>query len=205
MKLKLMLVGGLVGAMMVPVGVAQSASSRDKAIGGGQAFLDSRDASGAGDTVAFTAQRAKGAPDGSDAAVGQIQVNRRGTNAVRFHGTITCLVVNGGRSEGVAYMSGTTRANKRVPAQPFELYVTDGGKGQMERSNDMIMLFVGDETDQGDDGSADDEQGPCGFAEEVSGVNMARGNVQTWNNNSSEDQEPPSRSMLSLPSLLRLK
>ena len=204
MKLKLVLAGALAATMAFPVAAADSASSRDKAIGGGQAFLDSRDANGAGDTVAFQAQREKGAEDGSDLADGQIQVNRRGGNAVKFHGTIDCLVVNGGRSEGVAYMSGTTRASKNVPQQPFELYVTDGGKGQQERE-DMIMLFVGDETDQGDDGSADDEQGPCGFAEEVSGVAMSRGNVQTWNNNTSEDQEPESRIGLPLQNLLRLK
>ena len=205
MKMKLVLVGALAASVAFPVSAADSASSRDKAIGGGQAFLDSRDASGAGDTVAFTAQREKGAPEGSDLADGQIQVNRRGDNAVKFHGTVECLVVNGGRSEGVAYMSGTTRANKNVPAQPFELYVTDGGKGQAER-NDMIMLFVGaEETDQGDDGTADDDQGPCGFAESVEGVSMARGNVQTWNNNTSEDQDPPSDAMLGLGNLLRLK
>lgn len=198
---KKLILAALAGVLALPVASADSASTRDKVTGGGQAFLDSRDAKGAGDTVAFQAQRERGAADGSDAADGQIQVNRRGDNAVKFHGEITCLVVNGGKSEGVAYMSGTTRASKSVPAQPFELYVTDGGKGKAER-NDMIMLFVGDETDQGDDGSADDEQGPCGFAEEVDGVSMARGNVQTWNNNTSEDQEPESRTALRLPSLL---
>ena len=129
--------------------------------------------------MAFTAQHEKGAPEGSDLADGQIQVNRRGSDPVKFHGTIDCLVVNGGRSEGVDYMSGTSRANKNLPAQPFELYVSD-------------------------DGSADDEQGPCGFAEEVSGVSMGRGSVRTWNNDTSEDQEPEGR-MLGLTNLLRLK
>lgn len=202
MSRKLVLVGALVGVLAIPVGSASAAPSRDKATGGGQAFFDSREASGAGDTVAFTAQRERNAADGSDAADGQIQVNRRGDNAIKFHGEITCLVVNGGRSEGVAYMSGLTRASKTVPAQPFELYVTDGGKGQAER-NDLIALFVGEETDQGDAGQEDDAEGPCGFAEQPEGVSLARGNVQTWNNNTSEDQEPESRFLSALA--LRLK
>lgn len=193
MKSKLMLIGALAGVAALPVSAADSAPSRDKATGGGQTFFESDGAgSGAGDTVAFTAQRAKNAPDGSTDATGQIQVNRRGENAIKFHGTITCLVVEGAQSMGAAYMSGTSRNGI-----PFELYVTDGGKGQSER-NDLINLWAGPETDQGDPGPSGDE-GPCGTPDEPSGVALARGNVQTWNNNTSED---PDRSF-KLPALLR--
>jgi hypothetical protein len=176
----------LVCALLAAVpATAGAGNTRDRATGGGQAFLDSRDQNGAGDTVAFSAHRAKGAASDSDAATGQIQVNRRGDNAVKFHGNITCLVVNGGKSVGTAYMSGTSRGGT-----PFELYVSDGGKGQDER-NDMIMLFVGDETTQNDSSSAD---GPCGFDEQPDGVSLARGNVQTYNGSTDEDQTPPSAS-----------
>jgi hypothetical protein len=181
----LILACALLAATAILPGTAGAGSSRDRATGGGQSFLDSRDAKGAGDTVAFTAQRARGAEDGSDAATGQVQVNRRGDNAVKFHGTITCLVVNGGNSTGYAYMSGTARNGK-----PFELYVSDGGKGQDER-NDAIMLFYDGETTSNDD---DNEDGPCGFDEEPDTVNLARGNVQTYNANTSEDADPESSS-----------
>lgn len=115
--------------------------------------------------------------------------------SVKFHGTITCLVVNGGNSVGNAYMSGTSRGG-----EPFELYVTDGGKGLDER-NDMIALFVGDETQSNDSSTSD---GPCGFDSQPDTVTLARGNVQTYNANTSEDETAPSQSSSSLGlSLLR--
>lgn len=185
--------------------IATADSPRDRATGGGQAFFSGEPA-GAGDTVAFTAQRAKAAANDEVAANGQIQVNRRTTGVTKFHGTITCLVVTGGKSEGAAYMSGTSRASKTQPAQSFELYVTDGGKGAMER-DDTIALFVGDETDQGDDNRADD--GPCGIGGEPDDldVDLARGNVQTHNASTEEEaeffpaEEPAPVSGLTLPPL----
>jgi len=123
--------------------VASGASTRDAITGGGQAFFGSNGETGqgAGDTVAFSAKRAKGTPEGSTDAVGQIQVNRRTTTQVKFHGTFHCLVVNGepNSGAGMAWASGESR-----DGTPFQLYVEDGGKGQMER-NDMITLLVGDQ------------------------------------------------------------
>jgi hypothetical protein len=174
-----------------------SGPPRDKATGGGQAFFDSREPTGAGDTVAFTAQRARDAAGDSSDATGQVQVNRRGDNAVKFHGIVDCLVVNASdpdsgdpvvsKGQGEAYISGYVRGDQ---SKRFELYVKDGGKGQMERVNDMIALFAPGETDQGDPGSSDDNAGPCGFAEAPTDVDvtMARGNVQVTNANTGEDQ-----------------
>jgi len=181
MKVRGLLVAGAVAALALPA-VTMGANTRDAITGGGQAFFatDGVPGQGAGDTVAFTAKREKGAPDMSDAAVGQIQVNRRTTDAVKFHGTFECLVVNGtpGSGAGYAYASGESRDNV-----PFQLYVEDGGKGQMER-NDMIMLFVGEDTEDGD--------GPCGFGDfdrTEDSISLSRGNVQVRNRNTTEDVE----------------
>lgn len=163
--------------------VASGASTRDAITGGGQAFFGSNGETGqgAGDTVAFTAKRERGAAEGSTDAVGQIQVNRRTTNQVKFHGTFNCLVVNGepNSGAGMAWASGESRTGT-----PFQLYVEDGGKGQMER-NDMITLLVGDDTEDGD--------GPCGFEDaDTDSISLSRGNVQVRNRDTSEDNEEQS-------------
>ena len=160
--------------------VASGASTRDAITGGGQAFFGSNGETGqgAGDTVAFSAKRAKGTPEGSTDAVGQIQVNRRTTTQVKFHGTFHCLVVNGepNSGAGMAWASGESR-----DGTPFQLYVEDGGKGQMER-NDMITLLVGDQTEDGD--------GPCGFEDtDTDSISLSRGNVQVRNRDTSEDAQ----------------
>jgi hypothetical protein len=169
----------IVAVLALPT-VASGASTRDAITGGGQAFFGTggETGQGAGDTVAFTAKREKGAADGTDAAVGQIQVNRRTTNAIKFHGTFECLVVNGepNSGAGMAWASGISRSG-----QQFQLYVEDGGKGQMER-NDMIMLLVGEDTQDGD--------GPCGFDDaDTDSIALSRGNVQVRNRNISEDHQ----------------
>jgi hypothetical protein len=189
-KLKALLITAAAVAVAVPTvaGAASGGTTRDSITGGGQAFFDMTDpaaATGAGDTVAFQAQRAKYATGDSTDATGNIQVNRRTTNQVKFHGTFDCLVVDGdpGSGAGTAYASGQSRGGV-----PFELYVEDGGKGQLER-NDMIMLFVGDET-ANNDGQGEDV---CGFSDsDFDTVSMARGNVQVRNRNIAEDAEPQS-------------
>jgi len=183
MKVRGLLVAGAVAALALPA-VTMGANTRDAVTGGGQAFFGTNGEAGpgAGDTVAFTAKRAKGA-EGSDAAVGQIQVNRRTTDQVKFHGTFDCLVVNGepGSGAGYAYGSGEAR-----DSTPFQLYVEDGGKGAMER-NDMIMLFVDDDVQSGD--------GPCGFDDfdpDEDSISLSRGNVQVRNRDTTEDVEEES-------------
>jgi len=211
MKLKTLVIAGAIMAIAVPVADAAkggssadptSGNTRDSATGGGQAFFDTAaPTSGAGDTVAFQAQRAKGADPGSDDATGQIQVNRRSNpavdnseGAVKFHGTIDCLVTNGVKGSGMgdAFISGESRSGI-----PFELYVNDGGTGQTER-DDNIMLFVGDETENNDadenndTDTTNDKKEVCGFSEydPTSALELFRGNVQVRNRDNSADNYP---------------
>jgi len=80
----------------------------------------------------------------------------------------------------MAWASGESR-----DGTPFQLYVEDGGKGQMER-NDMITLLVGDDTEDGD--------GPCGFEDmDTDSISLSRGNVQVRNRDTSEDAEENSQ------------
>jgi hypothetical protein len=199
MKIRTLVIAGAVVALAVPnvAGAAKGGTTRDSATGGGQAFFDRDDptgSTGAGDTVAFQAQHAKGAAADSTDATGQIQVNRRTTGAIKFHGTIDCLASNGSQEkDGIsyAYMSGTSRANRTAPAQPFELFVQDGGSGPQER-NDAIMLFVGSETTQNDSDSEDRTE-VCGFSDfdrENDPIALYRGNVQVRNRSVANDVEP---------------
>jgi hypothetical protein len=179
MKKTGLLAAAAVAVLALPTG-ASAASTRDAITGGGQAFFGSNGETGqgAGDTVAFSAKRERGAAEGSTDAIGQLQVNRRTTNQVKFHGTFNCLVVNGepNSGAGMAWASGESRGGV-----PFQLYVEDGGKGQQER-DDMILLFVGDETQDGD--------GPCGFEDtDTDSISLSRGNVQVRNRDTSEDAE----------------
>ena len=194
MKRRGLLIAVSAAVLALPT-VASGASTRDAITGGGQAFFGSNGETGqgAGDTVAFSAKRAKGTPEGSTDAVGQIQVNRRTTSQVKFHGTFHCLVVNGepNSGAGMAWASGESR-----DGTPFQLYVEDGGKGQAER-NDMIMLFVGDETQDGD--------GPCGFEDtDTDSISLSRGNVQVRNRDTSEDAQQQSSNEASPLSALGL-
>ena len=193
MKLKALLVTGAAIAVAIPTvaGAAQGGTTRDAITGGGQAFFGSEDGvptTGAGDTVAFTAKRAKGAADGSTAATGNIQVNRRTTSQVKFHGSFSCLVVNGEPNSGAGYAFASGASRTGVP---FELFVQDGGKGPQER-NDLIMLYVGGETD------GENDDGPCGFEGDfdpaTDSIPLARGNVQVRNRNMTEDAPEQSQS-----------
>ena len=194
MKLKALLIAALAAAVAIPTvaGAAKGGNNtRDGITGGGQAFFDMREdttGGGAGDTIAFTAKRARDAATTSTDAEGQIQVRRRTTGAVKFHGEFECLVVNGepNSGAGIAFASGASR-----DGVPFELYVEDGGKGAMER-NDMIMLFYGTEAD------GENNDGPCGtegdFDPAEDTVSLARGNVQVRNRSTDEDDPQPSGS-----------
>ena len=172
----------VVAVAAIPV-TADAGSPRDRATGGGQVLLDPNNppTTGALDTVAFTAQQEHGATD--SAADGQLQVNRRsgGADAVKFHGTVECLIVNGTK----AYISGESR-----DGVPFKLFVVDGGSGQAERGTDQMIVWYGAETDENDP----DQQVPgnftppqedefCGIEEDPNStrtVTVARGNTQVY-------------------------
>lgn len=173
------LLGAVAALTAVPV-AADANSARDRATGGGQIIVDPNtppDAKGAFDTIAFTAQRERGATDASGLADGQVQVNRRTTNQIKFHGIVECLIVIGGKSEGEAFISGESR-----DGVPFELYVFDGGKGAQERAEDLTMIWYGEEISENQpDQIQPPEDEHCGIEEDPEDVRgMARGNNQVY-------------------------
>jgi hypothetical protein len=138
-------------AMLAAVGavvaapVADADPPRDSASGGGQVLLDpnSPPTTGALDTIAFTAQRERGADDESGAADGQLQVNRRSGDALKFHGEVQCLIVVGNK----AYISGE-QSNQEGEGTPFELYIEDGSTGNEGAGGDMALVWYGSETSE---------------------------------------------------------
>jgi len=193
---KLALLAAVGATAVVPV-AADADSPRDRATGGGQIFLDadSQPGQGALDTLAFTAQRARGAASDSVAATGQVQVNRRsGTEdaQVKFHGVVTCLVVFGDKSQGEAYISGYEKGtlDDEDGPVPFELYVVDGGSGAAERNADQALVWYGAETEdnQSDDQTPGKTPIPepeyCGIEDDPSSKRpipaLARGNYQVY-------------------------
>ena len=172
-------------ATMVAFPVAAGADApRDKATGGGQLLLDPNDprTTGAFDTVAFTAQRERGATDESGLADGQVQVNRRGETQYKFHGEVECLIVVGNK----AYISGT-QSNGAEEGTPFELYIVDGGDGANERGGDQGLVWYGPETDENEPDDVPGDYAPpedefCGIEEDPKSKRgipvLSRGNYQ---------------------------
>lgn len=135
---------GVLGALPMTAGAE---SPRDRATGGGQILIDpnSPPQTGALDTLAFTAQRARDAAADSPLATGQVQVNRRSGEALKFHGIVECLVVVGNK----AYISGYERGtedNEDGPT-PFELFVQDNGEGGAA-ADDEGLVWYGPETEE---------------------------------------------------------
>jgi hypothetical protein len=213
---KLGLLAAVAAVAVVPVS-ADAESPRDRATGGGQVLLDPNNppTTGALDTVAFTAQRAQGATDDSGLARGQVQVNRRsgGADAVKFHGVVECLIVFGTKSSGKAYISGHV---KNDPETPFELYVVDGGSGEMERGADQILVWYGAETEENEPDEEFPENMPtgppedefCGIEEDPSSKRaipvQARGNTQVYDAsaaNAAQAQRSTSTRSLSVSAL----
>ncbi len=185
MKVRTLGLLGVVGALAV-VPAASADSGRDRVTGGGQVLLDPNEPprTGALDTVAFQAQE-----DKSGVARGQVQVNRRGEDALKFHGIVDCLVVIGGKSHGEAFISGFTRGSD--PADPdnrFELYVTDGGTGQDERGTDVTMLWFGPEQSENEPDQIQNDPNNPVFEDSYCGIEedpeqrpaLARGNNQVY-------------------------
>ena len=164
----------------IPV-AADASSPRDRATGGGQVLLDpnAQPSQGALDTVAFTAQRQKGESNDSTLADGQVQVNRRSGEALKFHGEVECLIVQGNK----AYMNGHSRDGIY-----FELFAIDGGEGQTERGADQTIVWFGDETEENEPDqqvignfTPPQEDEYCGIEEDPNSKReaaLARGNNQ---------------------------
>lgn len=142
---KLAMLAAMGATAIVPV-AADADSPRDSARGGGQVLLDpnSPPTTGALDTIAFQAQRERGATDESGAADGQLQVNRRSGDALKFHGEVECLIVVGNK----AYISGR-QSNQEGEGTPFELFIEDGGtEGDEGSGGDMALVWYGSETSE---------------------------------------------------------
>ncbi len=180
------LLGAVAALAAVPVG-ADAETPRDKATGGGQILLDPSNPprTGALDTLAFTAQRQRGATDESGLADGQVQVNRRSGEAgtqLKMHGVVECLIVVGNK----AYINGFTKGEDQTEDNYFELYVVDGGSGETERSGDQAMFWFAGETEENEP----DQMAPgnftpptedefCGIEEDPKNeMALARGNYQ---------------------------
>ena len=138
------------------VTAASAGSPNDRVTGGGQTLVGT---SGAGNTIAFTAQST------SDGAKGQVQVVDRsagtGQSQTRFHGIVDCLAVDGNRAEIIGH--------KRDDASDlFSVYVMDNGEGAAA-DNDVVLLN-------------EDTDGQCGIDDDDDdgAVDLARGNAQVY-------------------------
>ena len=157
MRIRNLLIAVAVLAIAIP-GIASAGSPTDRATGGGQTLLNT---TGAGNTIAFTAQGT------AEAAKGQVQFIDRsagtGQSQVKFHGVVNCLVVEGNRAQ--------IAGENRDTGAPFELSVVDNGEGAA--ADDDLILF--DNTDVDGDCSTDDSED-----DEEPELALARGNAQVY-------------------------
>ena len=149
--------------LLLPIAAAQAGAPDDRATGGGQVLLGS---SGAGNTIAFTAQNVESA---GTAARGQVQFVDRsagpGQEQVKFHGIVTCLRVSGTMAELAGF--------ERNTGEPFNLRVVDNGEGAGATGMDMIEF-----NDDVGDASCDDDDSD----DEEPELRLARGNAQVYDN-----------------------
>ena len=140
----------------LPVAAATAGSSTDRVTGGGQTLVGT---SGAGNTIAFTAQGT------STDARGQVQVVDRnagtGQAQTKFHGIVDCLSVSGDTAEIIGH-------KRDDGADKFSVYVVDNGEG-IAADNDMILLNENPDDECGIDDDDDD-----------GAVDLARGNAQVY-------------------------
>ena len=140
MRFRIALVLGLVAAMAISVAAAGNAGSGPKVTGGGQTDVGT---SGAGDTIALTAQ------ENTRGVIGQVQYIDReggtGQGQIVYHGVVTCLKVEG----NVADLSGVWRDGGE-----FEIIVEDNGSGD---GTDIIT--IAEEAVDPECGDDDDEDG----------------------------------------------
>jgi hypothetical protein len=148
MKIRGLIAIAAVAALVIPAGMAVAQSEVSKANGGGQ--IIEPDATGAGDTIAFTVQD-------ETAPTGQIQhVDRTGGTGqgqIVQHGTPTCFRVEGNLAQiGVAWRDGGTST----------IFVEDNGSD----GDDLVTVVPG--TPDCDDDAPDEQTA------------LARGNVTVW-------------------------
>jgi hypothetical protein len=176
-------VAGVTAIAAVPAGLAVAGSSGLKVTGGGQVLFDDQ-ASGPGDTIAFTAQQ--DGPFDADMvapAKGQIQVVNRtagtGQSQTKFHGTVTCIFTftydnetpaDTTDDETYVRFGGRKTVKGKPTTIPFTTDVQDNGEGAAATESDVIFFR---ERGEGDDPC--DESDP---ATSLRNFRLARGNVQ---------------------------
>ena len=158
MRVRAILVGLAAAAATAAIATSALAGSpNDRVTGGGQILLGT---TGAGNTIAFTAQ---GTPD---AAKGQVQFIDRsagtGQDQVRFHGIVDCLDVQGNMAQVYGH-------NRDDAGDTFELYVVDNGEGAGAAGADVVAF----------NGEPD---GGCGSPDsnDEGDVELGRGNAQVY-------------------------
>ena len=179
-------VGGLLvaAALVVMPTVAGAASNApDSARGGGKVMF------GSDSTLTTLSFTARNIDSSSDAASGQIQFNDH--SGTKWHGTISCIRVNGDDKNGAAKMGGTITKGDGSGSH-FQLYVEDNGEGSSATESDMAA-FTGDDDDS------------CDFDTPGSTSELAHGNYQVHDGPGGMGwQESSSASSLKLANLTRL-
>jgi hypothetical protein len=163
----------LIGSAIVAVGLgtlstASAAPSQWKVTGGGQIIASTQNGGGPGATLAFTA-RGNGGP-----ARGQLQYNDH--LGVKFHGTVTCLVVMTEDTDQndetapvkVARLGGTYTATTAGQTGFFQLYVEDHDNGGPQNGVEVLIF---------DDSSTDSSCADEGEEDEEAKLELGRGNI----------------------------
>jgi hypothetical protein len=165
----------VIGLAIAGMGTSSAAPAVFKVTGGGQ-LIDLSTESGAGDTIAFSAQ-SQGSE--GEAAKGQFQYVDRtgGTGQAQevIHGTVSCVVVYSSGDGGTAVIGGESRTG-----EPFRIDVTDNGQGGTE--DDMVSVRRGDEAFDGSDlldgqPGATTDTALCDMENEDANRQLGRGNV----------------------------
>jgi hypothetical protein len=150
MRTRYGLIGAVIAGLMVAGVVAATSATAPKVTGGGQTLNGS---TGAGDTIAFTAQG-----EGEDVR-GQVQyVDRTDSGQTVRHGAVTCLVYEGSNQ---ARLGGEWRGGGT-----FEILVRDNGEGN--GTQDQIGVYP----------DATPDCGPTQNEDDDATVALARGNAQ---------------------------
>lgn len=171
LSLKRIVVSAAVLSLAVAgVSSAQAAPAVFKVTGGGQ--LIEMGETGAGDTIAFSAQSQ--GEEGADAK-GQFQyVDRtdgtgRGQEVV--HGTVSCVVVFA-TEDGMPAMAAIGGQSR--DGEDFRIDVTDDGQGG--DAMDMISVRRGEDARDGEDDGEDTAL--CDAEDEMAEMSLGRGNVK---------------------------
>lgn len=168
--MKRIVVSGAVLALAIGgVQVATAAPAGEKVTGGGQILADSQ-TTGAGSTIAFTAQESATDVKGQVQYIIRTGGTGKGQN-VR-HGVVDCVNVISPGDGGSAKIGGYFDND---PTQTFVIDVVDNGEGAKATGLDMIAIREG----AASDGNDSDSDGSCNDSDDFAAdFALGRGNVQ---------------------------